>query len=128
MFKRAYEIEVRNEDAFMYYVIATIYSGDVQKAEETLESKYGTTLVTDDRLIRAYTDTKQWPRALALWKKRLETDPSNNQYRLQYAATFLASGDRRSAIATIREVIAKDPTFKEQGEYYIKEIEAGRNP
>ncbi len=128
VFKRAYEIEVRNEDAFMYYVIATIYSGDVQKAEETLESKYGTTLVTDDRLIRAYTDTKQWPRALALWKKRLETDPSNNQYRLQYAATFLASGDRRSAIATIREVIAKDPTFKEQGEYYIKEIEAGRNP
>lgn len=128
VFKYAYELETRNENAFMFYVIATIYAGDTKEAENLLEAKYGTALVTDDRVIRAYTDTKQWQKALDLWRKRLEVDPKNNQYRLQYAATFLASGDRRGAVATLREVIEIDPSFKEQGEYYIKEIEAGRNP
>jgi tetratricopeptide (TPR) repeat protein len=128
VFKRAYELDTTNENALNYYSIAAIYAGEQKLADSILMEKYGTNLVLDDKFVRAYVDTKQWEKAIKIWETRIKTDPKNTQNLLQFAATYLAAGQRAKSVAVIREVIAIDPTFKEQGEYYIKEIEAGRNP
>ena len=61
-------------------------------------------------------------------KKRIEKDPTNLQHRINLAAIYLQAGQREMAVATLQEIIILDPSFKEKGEYYIKEIRAGRNP
>ncbi len=43
-------------------------------------------------------------------------------------AAYLQAGDRADAIATLEEIIKLQPSFKDQGTYYINEIKAGRNP
>jgi len=37
-------------------------------------------------------------------------------------------GERQKAIEQLEKVIEIEPKFKQQGEYYINQIRAGRNP
>jgi hypothetical protein len=47
---------------------------------------------------------------------------------LAVLAAFLKAGRRADSIAALQKAIDLNPDFKAQGEYYIQEIQAGRNP
>jgi hypothetical protein len=40
----------------------------------------------------------------------------------------LYAGDKKNAIAELKTAIALEPSFKEQGEAYIKQIQEGKTP
>ena len=58
----------------------------------------------------------------------VEVNPNDTQSRTSLAAVYLAAGLRAEAVIELRKAIENDPAFKEQGEFFIQEIEAGRNP
>jgi len=58
----------------------------------------------------------------------VEENPFNPQIRLSLAASYLAVGNRIQSILEIEKIIELDPDFKDQGEFFIREIRAGRNP
>ena len=58
----------------------------------------------------------------------MEQNPSNAQYRVSLAAGYLRINERMKAIEQLQKSIEIESKFKQQGEYYINEIKAGRNP
>src|SRR5258708_814939 len=74
-FKQALDLEPEDKDARIIYAMGLIYAGNTTLAEKTLADGFGTAQVPDDRLIKAYGDTKQYPKMLALVKQRVAQTP-----------------------------------------------------
>lgn len=127
-FKAAFELEPAFKDARVLYAMAAVYAGRNDLAKSLLEEGFGTMVVEDERLAKAYFDTKQFSLLEAMRRKSLERNPDSLQTRIQLAAVLLDQGRRGEAIAELEEAIRRNPSFKEQGEFFISEIRAGRNP
>lgn len=124
----AFELEPKYNDARKVYAVIAIYNKDDALAEELLIPVFGTVTPDDDRLVSAYTATGQYDKVVVIWKERVEKNPDNPQFRLSLAAAYLGNGERGKAIKEVEKVMAVTPEFKEQGQYYINEIRAGRTP
>jgi len=130
--KEAYDLEPSNPQARDIYAIAAIYAGDRALAEELLIPAYGTIEVEDNRFINAFAAVKDYDTVIAIWESRIakreEAGTITSQDYVSLAAAYLESGQRQKTIETLEQAIAINPQFKDQGEYYINEIRAGRNP
>ncbi len=126
--KTAFDLDPAYDEARVIYAMALIMSGRESEGENLLKEKYGTEILVDERLIRAYIERGDYHKVAAILEKLVEQSPDNAQYQLRLGASYLQIGQREKAIAQIQKVIELEPNFKEQGEYYINEIRAGRNP
>jgi len=124
----AYNSEKNYQEAKILYGIVALYARQDKLAEEVLIPIYGTMLMPDDRFINAYAVRGEYGKVASLWQIRVKNDPNNADYRVALAASYLKLGQRQNAVAELRKAIELRPEFKVQGEYFIKEIEAGRNP
>lgn len=125
--KSAYESAPQFSDVALTYAMVAIYNNENDTANKLLESVFGTDIPPDSRLIQAYVQTKQFSKALELAKKAVLQN-SSLENMINLASVYLASGMRTSAINTLKDAIDQNPSFKDSGQYYINEIEAGRNP
>lgn len=123
--KEAYELAPLYSEARVDYAAALIYNKQVKEAEEVLSNGE---LLADQRIVKAYYDTKDFDSALRYAEAIAEYTPNDVQAHISLAALYSEMGMRAKAIASLRRAIELEPSFKEQGEYYIREIEAGRQP
>lgn len=129
--KIAYELEPNYDTARVTYAVTLIYGGDTKKANEILAALPSATALdmqSGERLFKAYIDTKNYNGAKEVLNKLIAGDPNNYRYHASFAALYLQNGERQNAVMEIQKAIDLNPDFKSQGEYYIKEIKAGRNP
>ena len=105
-----------------------VYGKQFPLAEEILASSTDKYAQTDERLIKAYFDVKQYPKVISLIKLQLERRPDDPQVHVSLAAAYIANGNRNEAVASLQKAVELNPEFKQQGEFYINEIKAGRNP
>ncbi len=126
--KEVYDLEPNYSEARNIYAIASIYAGDKETAKKLLMEAYGTEIIVDDRFINAYAASEQFDKVIEIWKKRIEAEPNNAQYRIYLAASYLADKQRNNAIEELKKASELNPAFKDQADYYIKEIRAGRTP
>jgi O-antigen ligase/tetratricopeptide (TPR) repeat protein len=127
LLKTAYELEPSYVQAQLSYAASAVYNNDLKLSDQILSGLSSTTIATSDDLIQAYYTTKNYARLISMWKQRVIEEPSA-QNHVSLAAAYLYANDRKNAVLEIRKAIEIEPNFKEQGEMYIKEIEAGRNP
>ena len=125
--KKAFNLDQSFLEARKHYAVALIYSGNVNAADELMKD-YGGTIVTDERFIFAFLTSKMYDRVIGILEKFIENDPNNYQYYVNEAVVYLNMGDRQTATEKLQKAIELNPDFKAQGEYYINEIKAGRNP
>ncbi|MBU4223772.1 tetratricopeptide repeat protein [Patescibacteria group bacterium] len=125
--KTAFELEPDFFEARKIYAVAAIFAGKNDLAKEIMKD-YGGFVAADERFARAFSERKEFAQAAAVWKKLIEANPGNLQYRLALSSSYLQSGQRQEAIDQLQKIIELEPKFKQQGEYYINEIKAGRNP
>lgn len=129
VFKQAFELDTANTVAASQYLIVSLEVGDIKKANELLPLLDPETRIHDDRIVTAYLRAKEYPTMIAILTEKLATNPTSPQFILSLAAGYLTAGDRTMAIKTLETFIALDPAkYKKQGDYYISEIRAGRNP
>lgn len=126
--RSAYELDPRYRDAAIIYAATAIYANQKELADQLLEPIYGDKAHDEDRLLRAYVEKGHYREVLKIWQSRVENEPANAQHRLALAAAYLALGERQRAIAEITKAVELDPSLKDQAEFYIEEIRAGRNP
>jgi O-antigen ligase/tetratricopeptide (TPR) repeat protein len=125
--KKAYDAEPSYDAARMGYAAAAIYTNDMKLADELLKPYPTSTIAASNDIIQAYYAAKQFPRLIAIWKYEIAQNNSA-QNHVSLAAAYLYAGDKKNAIAELRTAIALEPTFKEQGEAYIKQIQEGKTP
>ena len=126
--KQAYDLEPSYAEAAKIYAVALIYNKKEREAEELLKKRFGSEILPEQRFVSAYLAAGDYERVVEVWKKIIEKNPNNAQYYVSLAATYLQIGQRDKAIESLEKAIELEPRFKEQGEYYINEIKAGRNP
>lgn len=130
--KEAYELEPAFADARDLYAVGAIYAGRNDIARDILIPAYGTVAVPQDSFVNAYAAAGDYRTVVEIWQKRIkelnETGSDNPQFHISLAAAYLKNGERQKAISELETAIKLNSNFKDQGEYYINEIKAGRNP
>ena len=126
--KEAFERAPDFGNARVSYAAGAIYAKDFDTAEGLFSSTTPVTVRTDERLVTAYYVTKQFDKVIELLLLRLEKNPNDPQTHVSLAAAYLSTGDRTGAVAELQKAIELNADFKQQGEFYISEIRAGRNP
>jgi tetratricopeptide (TPR) repeat protein len=124
-FKTAYEAYPQNDEARAIYALGAIYANKLDLADSILKDAT-TAVLTDSRLIQAYLATKQNAKAVALARRLVDMDPNNTEYHMNLAAVLYQTGNSSAAIAEVRKVIQLNPSFKDQGEAIIKDIQSGK--
>lgn len=123
----AYELDPSYTEAKYVYGL-TLTAANDPKASELLSDFSEEKIIFDDRYLNSLLIAGRADEIVKLAIKRVELEPDNYQHRVTLTAAYLQSNRRAEAIQTLEELIRINPSFKEQGEYYISEIRAGRNP
>ena len=125
--KKSFDLDQTNEEARRIYAVSAIFASKDTLAEELMKD-HGGTIQDDERFLRAYAKRNNFEKVTAILKVFIEKNPTNIQYHLNLAAVYLQAGYRTKSIEQLQKAIEAIPDFKKQGEYYISEIKAGRNP
>lgn len=126
--KKSYELEPNFEEARFVYGLIALVTGDARLASEMLSAVSEAKLVFDDRFLNVLVQIGDMQKVFDVIRLRINTEPNNIRHRLTLVAAYLGQNRRQEAINSINDAIKIDPSFKETGDFYIKEIQAGRNP
>ena len=88
----------------------------------------GTSLEFDDRIVQAYNAAGRFTTVIGLLEKRVAHDTLDPQARFALAGAHLSAGNRAKAVSVLAQTAKDIPSQKDQADYYIREIQAGRNP
>lgn len=124
----AYNLDKNYGEAMKNLAVVSIVSGKQDYADALIESYYGGKDVPSIDFANAYITVGNMERAKDTWVLLVKVNPLNTQYHISLAAIYSELGMRKEAIKEIEEAIKLTPDFKVQGDYYIKEIKAGRKP
>ena len=58
----------------------------------------------------------------------MKGNPNDVQAHISLGAAYVELGERQKAIAEIEKAMELSPDFRSQGEYFVRELRAGRNP
>jgi len=125
-FNYAIELQPNNSEGNVRAAITLLYSGNQEEAERFLAKIDESTYYSDNRILNAFAAGKQYDKVLEIWQKRVESNPSNISTRQSLVGAYILIGHLEKAIEELNTIINLEPSFKESGEYAIKEIRAGR--
>jgi len=126
--KNIYDLEPASGESAKNLALISVLNGKDKYAEEVLSGVYGKNLIADQNLLAAYARVGNFKKVRDIWALFLEQEPNNAQYHVNLAATYMQLGERQTAIGELQRAIELNPQFKAQGEQFIEEIRAGRNP
>lgn len=127
-FEKAFLLAPEFDQARVLFAAGLIYDGGLPEAEALLEERFGDAVIDDNTLLNAYAAAGRYEKVREIWEKRAADDPGNEQNHLSLAAAYIALGRTEDAVARIEHVIEINPAFRERGEFFIREIRAGRVP
>lgn len=124
LFKQAYEFKPEANESRIIYTVGAIYTKDTEVLKKLLPLIDENSLINDARILKAYSDMGDYNSVIFILKKRVEKNPSDLQAKLSLAAAYNNVGQKQNAINLIREIISLEPTWKDQGEQFIKQIQS----
>ncbi|MBI2052599.1 MAG: hypothetical protein HYT38_02935, partial [Candidatus Sungbacteria bacterium] len=113
-------------DAIHNYAVVLIFAGRSQEAESLLKKHFGSEVLGDTRYINAYAAISDFVKLSLVWEKLVAGEPNNIQYRVSLASAYIKIFEDQKAIKELEKTIELAPTFKTQGETFIKQIREGR--
>ena len=129
--QKAYDLDRTYDEAAKDLAIAAILADKRDLAEKLLNEPEKNWLVKfgdEGKFINAYAGAGNYEEVKKLWQIAIAKDPNNVQLHVNLAATYFQLGDRINSIKELEKAAELNPGFKQQAEYYINEIKAGRNP
>ena len=126
--KAAYELDQNYTEAGKNLALLMIMNNQKAEGEALLEKHFGKKVISDKQFVNAYAKIGDYETVKHIWQTLIEQEPNNAQYYVSLAATYMQLNWREEAIQTLEKAIELEPKFKEQGEFFIKEIRAGKNP
>jgi O-antigen ligase/tetratricopeptide (TPR) repeat protein len=125
-FKKAYDLEPASKESKVLYALGLIYDNNFAEARKILGNDINA--LNDQRILETLLEKKMINEVVELGKLKISSDPTNPQGYMSLAGLYLKIKRPADAIEQIRKVIELSPDFKQAGEYYISEIQAGRDP
>jgi len=125
MLQETYELEPNYDQAKKLYVLSAIFADQEDLVEEAIGPIIDSGVSFDMNFVNAYSQKGNRIKAIQILEKLVENNLNNIQYRVSLAAAYFENNQNSEAIRVIEEAIEIDSNFKEQGEKFIEEINAG---
>lgn len=127
-YKKAFDLEPEFEDARISYAIGAVYTKNQKLLEELLIPVYGTIAYPNERLMRAYSDTKQFALIVQIWQNQVKQNPNDAKARSMLASAYFQAGRRSEALSELIKArdLEKDPNTIKQLDSAISELMSGR--
>lgn len=125
-FKKAYDLEPASQESKVLYVLALTYANRFTEGKKILTGDL--VALTDPRLLNVLIEKNMFKEIIEIAELKIAAEPKNPQAYMSLAGLYLKMNRRAEAITQIRKVMELAPDFKETGEFYIREIQAGRDP
>ncbi|MDP3726492.1 MAG: O-antigen ligase family protein [bacterium] len=126
--QRGFELAEGNDRALKFYGTLLIRGGKTKEAEEILSALGEETYLSDPEIINAYTSVGKFEKLTSFLEGYVKQKPESLQAHMSLASVYIESKNRLKAVAILEQAVLRFPEFKEQGEFFIREIKAGRNP
>lgn len=118
-----YELDREFPDGAMFYVVTAIYSKRFDLAQEAVLAHPEFRIAPRGVFVaNAYAAVKKFDVMVPLYKDIIKADPKNAQYHGSLSAVYAELGQKNLAKQEAQEAIRLDPSFKEQGEAFIKSL------
>ncbi|MDP3800091.1 MAG: O-antigen ligase family protein [bacterium] len=124
--KTVYEIDPNYPDAVTNYAVISIFAGKPEVAESLLKKHFGSEIIADTKYLNAYAAIGDFKKLTMVWEKLVLSNPTNIQYRLGLASAYVKTFQDKKAIEQLEKAIEISPSFKNQGEVFIKQIKSGK--
>ncbi len=121
---KAYQSSTDNPIAKTTYVTALITAGEEAKAKKIFGDDLE--VFSDPRVINAYVLSKQYDKAIEIYKKILAKDPDNQEVYSSLAYTYLLNKQEYQAIELLKKAKERFPLIKSQVDDAIKQIQEGK--
>ena len=129
--EKAHELSPKKQ-AILFELGSAYYNKkDTSKAEDMFKQAYELApeyLDAENYYVQVLMNNKNYKEIERVFKVRSERTPADSEPHVRLGALYLSMGRRADAVAEIKRAIELNPDFKDQGEHYLKEIAAGRNP
>lgn len=122
LFAQGYNLEKNNPDAQVIYALGGIYAGKPDIVKAMFEKIGQDKIISDDRVLQAYINIKDYNSAIAILSERLRKNPTDYKIELNLASVYATMGNKAKAIELLKDVEAKNPSLKEQLDPYIKQL------
>ncbi len=123
LLKYSYDLEPRSDESKIMYAVAGLYSKNTEVIKSIYSNISQDTVINDNRFLQAYAAIGDYNSVITILTLRLQNDPTNAQFKLSLASAFASIGQKQKAIILIQEIIVANPSFKDQGEQYIKQLQ-----
>ncbi len=127
-FKAAYDLNHDNPEAKVLYAVGALYAKQDKFANGLITELVKLPDFFDERLVSALVSTGHAADAVKMIESHALANPSDVNLQLRLAAGYLSTGQRARALTLLKEIEKKFPQTTADVDYYIKEIEAGRDP
>ncbi len=131
IFKKAYDFDTHFKEAAIFAAAGALYVGKKDETLAILNQTYGTTVVDDDRLVKALFDRQQWDMLMPILEQRIKNEPQNPQFRINAAAAYLQMNQRQKAVNQLTTILSfegMNDEMKAVVNGWISDIKAGKNP
>lgn len=122
VFEHAYEVFPENQKAKNYYGGILMITGDKNYKQYLEGYSY-----KDSFFISMFIQAKQYGEVIKIREQLKKDNPKDYQNQVSLAVAYYLNKQTVQAIAVLKEVQKAVPDFKGQGDYLIKEMQAGRN-
>jgi O-antigen ligase/tetratricopeptide (TPR) repeat protein len=127
VFEGAYNLDTNFKNAEIIYRVGAIYTGRTEEINNLIGPITDSDRA-DNRIIQAYAKIGRFDEVVKSLEIVIERGPDSAQNHVSLGAAYLELDKRQMAISEIQKAIDLDEGFREDGEFIIKEIKAGRNP
>lgn len=130
-YRQAYELPTKFDDVAIKYAAGLIRADQLDRSDDILNEHFGTTTVSNDRLINAYRRSGNAERAIPILQKRVEEAKQQGGVReIVQAYVSLSAGYERSdqpdkAVETLEDIKDRYPRAASQIDPIIERIQQG---
>lgn len=124
LLEKAYADAPENPTSKVAYITSLIASGKEAKINELFPNDKE--IYSDVRVINAYVYSKQYGKAIELYKKLIEKNPNDQNSYSALASVYLMNSQPAQAIHTLQLAETKFPELKNQIQSVIKQIQEGK--
>jgi O-antigen ligase/tetratricopeptide (TPR) repeat protein len=127
IYKQAFEADESFVEPRLRYVDALIAEGYKKEAESIMKDVSSDELL-NLRYVNILASANRFDIIVKLFESELQKNPDDIQMRVSLAAAYVELGERDAAVAVLQTISRDIPQSKEQIDFFISEIKAGRNP
>jgi O-antigen ligase/Tfp pilus assembly protein PilF len=124
-FAQAFALDESNSAAAAYLAGGHIFAGEVPQAKKLLQAQFGTTTVTENILIIAYYQTKNWEDLILLLQKKL-IEQNDATTGIELAATYAQAGRYAEARGQLEETKTQHPEASAQASQMLQQLQNAR--